>query len=261
MSDARHVALSFNADALIDGLRPYANDDEEIEQIVNAIQPTYEHVIQGNNMAEITELNRILKEMNGILAQLDVGSKPAKLTRKVKKIHKEFNEMRERARHDVSENGIRRLAIIDMILYHSVWLSEQAALECARNIEDRRRKQYDADYAAESAEMAYRDPRQAARDADAAAKKTLEDAAAKEAAERQAWVQMMGSDPNANGLAGQMMALRAYAVASQGKPAKRKPSTSDFPAFTFTKRKGGKKSHKKGGKKSHKKRSHRRRRH
>ena len=121
MSDAQHVALSFHANALIEGLRPYETD-EEIEQIINAIQPTYEHATHGSNMAEITELNRILEEMNGILAQLDVGSKSAKLTTKVKKIHKEFNEMRERARHDVSENGIRRLAIIDMILYHSVWL-------------------------------------------------------------------------------------------------------------------------------------------
>ena len=246
MSQAQHDALLHNVNALIEGLQPNASD-ARIASILAAIQPTYEHVASGSNTAEIAELSQILKDMNKILSKY----------RKVSSIIEQFDQMRASALAE-SHAGIQvgisiRLAIIDMILYHDVWLAEQARLEGARNIEARARQQSAAE------ESYYRSPEQVAARADAHRRqqaKALHDAAAAagaaagaaEAEELRNLAASMGDEVYAAEMAGQIMAMKKF-EASRGKKKGEK--------------KGGKKSHKrsnkKGGKKSHKKRSHRRR--
>jgi hypothetical protein len=254
MSEARHDALLDNVNTLIDGLRPQEHD-YDIARILAGIQPTYEHVIHGGNPAEIAALSLILEEMNDILRHKSAA----------KKI-KNFNEMYDRELA-ANPHGSMRLTIIGMILFHGVWLDEQARLETARNIAARQlaKAAADADYHRSPAQVAARAESrrlQAERDTEAAATQALADAAAAKAVERQLLIQMMGQGQTSypGEMADQLTAMRAHAVASQGKPAK--PSKALPPIFGIKKnekKKGGNKSHKKGGKKSHKKRSHRRR--
>jgi len=261
MSEARHDALLHNVNTLIAGLRPQEHD-YDIAPIFAAIQPTYEHVIHGGNPAEIAALSLILEEMNNILRHKSAA-------KKMKHFYKMYDD--ELA---ANPSGSMRLTIIDMILFHGVWLHDQARRETARNIAARKRAKDAAKAAADAAyhsspeQVAARAESrrlQAAIDAAAEVAQKLADAAAAKAVERQLLVERMSapytSHSDAVAMANQMMALHDHAVASQGKPAKpSKELPSIFGRKIFgIKKKGGNKSHKKGGKKSHKKRSHRRR--
>jgi hypothetical protein len=240
MASVKHDTLLHNVKALIEGLQPQVSDGE-IAQIHAAIWPTYEHVRNGGNMAEIVELNRILEEMNGIVLRY----------KSIKHKMKQFNEMRERARAASPVGLSTRLAIIDMILYNDVWLSEKARLEGARNIESRARKQYAADEAfhnsdAQVAARADTHLRQEAKALDDATAAAGAAAGAAEAEERRNLAASMGDEVYADEMAGQIMAIKKLEASREKK---------------WSKRKGGKKSHKRSNKKGGKKRSHRRRRH
>jgi len=113
MSGGQFDLLLYNANALIEGLRPHATNDE-IKPIFEAIQPTYEYVLHGMNPIEIEELINLFHDMNLIVSRYKT----------VKAIIKHFGDMRKQA-----PAGTLRLIFIDMILYHSLWQHEQAKKE------------------------------------------------------------------------------------------------------------------------------------